>query len=273
MPVRTVVFMLSLAPLCCPAVVGAGEPKTADDVIAKYIEAIGGREKLDSVKTVRMTGKMMAMGGMEIPSTIETKRPNKVRFEFTFQGMTGVRAFDGETGWFTMPFMGKTEPEKMPPDQIKQILDQADMDGPLVDYNKKGHEVELVGKEDVEGTQAYQLKVTKKGGEIEHHFLDAEYFLPIQVKGKYKMQGTELEYTVIPGNYKEVNGLLYAHSVEQRMEPMGGNSMTFEKIEVNVELDDDRFAMPEVKKEETPEAPREEDAAEEKEPKPAENKG
>jgi outer membrane lipoprotein-sorting protein len=265
--------MLFLVPLCCPAVVGAGEPKTADDVIAKYIEAIGGREKLDSVKTIRMTGKMIGMGGMEIPNTIETKRPNKVRFEFTFQGMTGVRAFDGETGWSIMPFMGKTEPEKMPPDQIKQIDDQADMDGPLVDYKKKGHEVELVGKEDIEGTEAYKLKVTKKGGEVEYHFLDAEYFLPIQTKGKYKMQGTELEYTVVPGDYKEVGGLLYAHSMEQRMGAMGGTTMTVDKIELNVKLDDNRFTMPEVKKEETPEADTEKDAAEKKETKPAEDKG
>lgn len=273
MPVRTVALMLFLAPLCCPAVVGADEPKTADDVIAKYIEAIGGREKLDSVKSMRVTGKTVVGGGMEAPLTVEFKRPNKVRVEFSFQGMTGVQAFDGETGWSIMPFMGRTDPEKMPPDQLKMIDDQADMDGPLVDYKKKGHEVELVGKDDIEGTEAYKLKITKKDGAVEYHFLDAEYFLPIQVKGKYKMQGTELEYTVVPGDYKEVNGLLFAHSIEQRMGAMGGTTMTFEKVEINVKLDDDRFTMPEVKKAETPKADTEKDAAEKKETKPAEDKG
>ena len=143
--------------MCRLVPVSAGEPKTADEVIARYIKAIGGRDKLDAIKSMRVTGKTMLGGGMEMPLTVEFKRPNKARIEFSFQGMTGVQAFDGETGWFIMPFMGKTDPEKMPPDQLKDIEDQADLDGPLVDYKKKGHKVELLGTDEVEGSEAYKL--------------------------------------------------------------------------------------------------------------------
>ncbi len=233
---------------CWQVPAAASEPKTVDEVIANYIKAIGGRDKLDAVKSMKITGKMVLGGGMEAPLIVEVKRPNKVRVEFTFQGMTAVRAFDGETGWFTMPFIGKTDPEKMPPDQLKLMEDQADFDGPLVDYKKKGHKVELLGKDEAEGSEAYKLKVTKKNGDIEYHYLEAEYFLPIQVKGKWELQGSQIEYEVVPGDYKAVNGVLFAHSIEQRMGAMGGTTMTFEKVKFNVKLDDDRFAMPEVKK-------------------------
>ncbi len=244
---RSIVLIVVCVAFCWPVAAGADEPKTADEVIAKYIEAIGGRAKLDSVKSLRMTGKATGMGGMEVPLAVEFKRPKKVRVEFTVQGMTGVQAFDGTTGWFIMPFMGKNDPEKMPPDMVEAIEDQGNFEGPLVDYKKKGHKVELVGKEDFEGSEVYKLKVTKKNGNVEYHFLDAEYYIPLQMKGKRSFQGTEVEMTTIFGDYKEVDGLLLAHSIKQG--GMAGD-MTFEKIELDVKLSDDRFTMPEVKKDE-----------------------
>jgi hypothetical protein len=238
-----------LVTLGCVALFGPARgvvagPETADDVIARYIEAIGGRAKLDAVKTIRMAGKAAGMGGMELPMTLEFKRPQMLRIEFSMQGMTGVQAFDGTVGWFLLPFAGRTEPERMPSDMIDIIADQADFDGPLVDYAKKGHQVELVGKDDLEGSEVFKLKVTKKNGNVEYHFLDAEHFIPLQLEGKRSFQGTEMPYTIKFGDYKEVGGLLLAHSVTQG--GMGGD-MKFEKIEINVDLPDERFKMPEVK--------------------------
>ena len=235
--------------------VQAGEPKTADEVIAKYIEAIGGRKAIDAVKSMRVTAKLTMGGGMEAPMVIEGKRPNKLRIEFTFQGMTATQAYDGKIGWSIMPFAGKTDPEKMPPDQVEMFENQADMDGPLVDYRKKGHQVELIGKDEIEGSEVYKLKVTRKNGNVEYHYLDAEYFLPIKMKGKRKFQGTEIEFAVVFGDYKEVNGLLIAHSIQGGP---GGN-ITLEKVEMNVSIPDERFVMPEVKKAETTAKSKEED--------------
>ena len=247
---------LCAAVFAATSVVRAGddEIKNVDQIIKKYIEAIGGRAKLDSVKSMRWTGKSMFQGGMEAPLTMEFKRPGKLRIDFTFQGMTGTQAFDGETGWGIMPFMGKTDPEKMSADQVKQIKDQADMDGPLVDYAKKGHKVENMGLDDIEGTSAYKLKVTRKDGEVEYHFLDKEYFIPVAIKRKHKFQGTEIGFEVLMSDYKEVSGVMYPHSVKQRAgSGPGGSTLTIDKIEVNVDLPDARFAMPEVKKD-TPKA-------------------
>jgi len=227
----------------------AGEPNTADEVIEKYIEAVGGRKVMENAKTRRITGKNSMGQGMEMPMVMEFKRPDKVRVEFVFQGQTAVQAFDGESGWYVMPFMGKTTPEKMPLEQVNQFKSQSDMDGPLVDYAKKGNKVELVGKEDIEGTEAYKLKVTKQDGSIEYYFLDAEHFLPIKIKGKREMQGTEIEYEVTPGDYKEVGGMMIAHSMTQSAAGMPMTStLTFDKVEINVDIPDSHFSMPEVEK-------------------------
>ena len=242
---RVMLSLLVAVSAVASAEVVAGDLKTADDVIAKYIEAVGGRKALQNTKTRRATGKNTMGPGMEMPMSMEFKRPNKVRMEFSFQGQTAVQAFDGETAWFVMPFMGKTTPEKMPPEQVDQFKSDADMDGPLVDYAEKGHKVELIGKEDIEGTETYKLKVTKQDGSIVYYFLDAEYFLPIKMKGKRNMQGTEMEFEATFGDYKEVGGVMIAHSVTQKAAGMPANAtMTFEKIEVNVDLPDSRFAMP-----------------------------
>jgi hypothetical protein len=227
-----------------PVGIAAAEPESADEVIAKYIEALGGRDKIDAVKTMRMTGKMVGMGGLEIPMVIENKRPNKTRRELNFQGMTGVQAYDGTTGWFVMPFAGRLEPEKMSDEDLKGMEEQADMDGALVDYKKKGHKIELMGKEEEDGSEVYKLKVTKKGGDVDYYFLDAEYFLPIKIKGSRSRQGTVFEFEASLGDYKEVNGLLVAHSIAQTTGVMGGSTVTFEKVEINVDLPDERFAMP-----------------------------
>lgn len=251
----------------CGVAMGVQAPAVADDltdvdeIIAKNIEAQGGRKKLDAIKTIKMTGKNMVGGGMELPISLEIKSPDKIRVDFTFQGMTGTQAYDGKIGWFVMPFMGRTEPEKMPPDQVEAVQEQADFMGPLVDYKKKGHQVELVGKDEVEGSEAYKLKVTKKNGDVEYHFLDAEYFLTIQTKGKREFQGTEMEYEVSYSDFKEVGGVIFPHSINQGA-MMG--TMVIEKIEINSAISDERFAMPEPKKEEEKEKDEAEVKSEEK---------
>lgn len=269
---KPVLCILTCVAVCLQTPVKADEPKTVDEVIAKSIEAVGGREKIDAVKSLRMTGKMVMGGGMmEMLVTVEAKRPGKMRMEFTFQGMTGIQAYDGKDGWFVMPFAGKTDPEKMPPDQAKLMKQEADMDGPLVDYRKKGHKVELMGKEEADGSDAYKLKVTRESGDVDYIFLDAEYFLPIKIEGKRTIQGAQIEFELALGDYKEVNGLLVAHSIETRKGPGGANTITFEKVEMNVPLSDERFTMPKVKKEEASED-KKAVTNEKKEAKPAEDK-
>jgi outer membrane lipoprotein-sorting protein len=235
----------------------AVQAQTADEIINKNLTARGGKDKIKAVQSARMTGKMVMGQGMEAPFTMEVARPNKMRMEFTIQGMTGVQAFDGKSGWSVMPFMGKKDPEAMSADDAKQAADQADMDGPLVDYKEKGHQVELVGKEDVEGTPAYKLKVTKKNGDIVNVYIDTESYMEIKDAGRAKVRGQEIEGETTFGDFKTVDGLVFPFSIEQKAKGMpGGMTMTISKIEVNPKLEDSRFAMPAAEKKESPAPPK-----------------
>ena len=218
---------------------------TLDQVLAKHYEAIGGLDNWKQVQSFRATGRMALMPGTEAPFVMTAKRPLKVRIEFTFQGMTGIQAFDGTTAWMVMPFMGKTEPEPMPPEMSKDVIEQGDIDGPLVGYREDGHQVELVGVADMEGTKAYQIKVTLKSGDVQHHYLDAEHFVTIKIEGSRTMQGTTVDFEQILSDYKEVGGLMMPYSIEAR--PKGapsGQVITIDTVELNVAVDDTIFAMP-----------------------------
>jgi outer membrane lipoprotein-sorting protein len=215
---------------------------------------LGGLDNLKALESAKFTGKMTMGMGAEAPFTMYFKRPQRARMEFTMQGMTGIQAFDGETAWMIMPFMGKSDPEVMADDQAKNMREQADLDGPLVDWQKKGHQVELIGLEDVEGTEAYKVKVQLENGDLRYHFLDGEYFITIKQEGKTTIQGNEVEFETTLSDYKEVAGLMFPHSIESK--PKGaeeGQVITIEAVEVNVEIDDDMFTMPEKSAEEVAE--------------------
>ena len=232
--------------------------QTTDEIVAKHQKAMGGKDKIKAVKTERITGKMVMGQGMEAPFTMEMARPNKMRMEFTFQGMTGVQAFDGKTGWSVMPFMGKTDPEAAPEEEAKKMQEQASMDGLLMDYKDFGRTVELVGKEDLEGTPVYKLKVTQKSGDVAYLYIDAEQFMLLKQTGKTKVRGQEVESETVFGDFKTIDGLVFPYSIEQKAAGMpGGMTMTVSKIELNPGVPDSRFTMP---------------AAAEKKPAPAEKK-
>ncbi len=227
--------------------------QTLDEVLAKNYEARGGLARITAVSSARITGTMSMGGGMEAPFVWQWKRPNKLRVEFTVQGMTGVQAYDGQTGWMVMPFMGSSDPEKMPEDQLADIREQADFEGELVNWKAKGHQVELVGREKVEGTDALKLKVIKSNGDINYVYLDAEYFLEIKGEGKRTLRGQEVEFESSIGDYKEVGGLMIPHSMSSRAKGApAGQTITFTKVELDVPLDDSLFTMPATAKNDAP---------------------
>ncbi len=240
----TVLFLCGLA-----LVTGYSAAETVEEIVAANLEAKGGEAAWKALETGRMTGTMRmgggAAGAMEMPFTVEFKKPHKIRLEFTMQGMTAVQAFDGEIGWAILPFLGKTEAEEMAEDQVKQLKDQADFEGVLVDYEAKGHAVELVGQEEVDGTPAYKLKVTRADGDVDYLYLDEEYFVEFKMEATREVQGNEVTISTVLGDYKEVGGLLFAHSMEMAFG--GGEAqqvITIESIELGIDIPDERFAMP-----------------------------
>src|ERR1700676_5692455 len=148
--VPSLVFLL-LSPLASLA-------QTVDDVIAKNIQARGGMEKLKAVQSIRIGGKFN-QGSFRAGFLQENKRPDKVREEFVVQGLTQIQAYDGKTGWQNSPFGGSKDPELMSQDDVKGVQIDADIRGPMVNYQEKGHKAELMGHDSVEGTTCYKLKL------------------------------------------------------------------------------------------------------------------
>lgn len=222
--------------------------QSVDEIIARHVEATGGMDKIKSVKSVRMTGTMALGQGIEAPIVLEIKRPNSLRMDITVQGMVGSQGFDGTRGWSLMPFAGSTTPQEMPEEEMRMVQEQADLDGPLVDYKAKGNKVELLGKEQVEGAAAHKLQVTLKSGVVHTMYIDAEHFLTIKQESKRTVRGAEVESETIIGDYKEVGGMVFPHSVDsgQKGNPQR-QKITVQKIEINPPLDDARFKMPSVK--------------------------
>jgi outer membrane lipoprotein-sorting protein len=219
--------------------------ETLDEVLARHFEALGGKDKIAAVTSAKMVAKQV-FGPQEVPATIYWVRPNQVRMEFVMQGMTGIQAYDGTTAWMVMPFLGKNDPEEMTGDDLKDIIEQADLiEGPLFNWKEKGHTVELLGEEDVEGTPAWKLKLTRKSGDVSTLWLDKEAYLQIKAEGKRKRGDQEIEIESSMGDYKEVGGLLFPHAIESK--PKGapqGAAITVQSIELNPTVDPAIFAKP-----------------------------
>lgn len=222
--------------------------QTLDDVLAKNFEAKGGLARMKAVQSVRLTGKMTLGPGLEAPIVLEMKRPKSMRIDISIQGLTITQAYDGTVGWMLNPMSGRKDPEPLPSEQMKIAEEQADMDGPLIDYKEKGNTVELLGKEDADGTPCYKVRATLKSGDTRTFFIDAENYLEVKVVGKTTIRGTETESETLLGDWKEVGGMMMAHSIDvgQKGAPMR-QKMTIDKVEIDVPIEQARFTMPVVK--------------------------
>jgi outer membrane lipoprotein-sorting protein len=224
-------------------VAAAAGAETADDVIAKFVAARGGIDKIKAIQSLDMTIKANQQG-VEFPGKLEWKRPDRMRLEMTIQGKTMVQAYDGKTAWTVMPFLGSPDPQVMSADDAKDVIEQADMDGPLVDYKAKGNAVELVGKDDVDGSPAWKLKLTLKNGDISYVYIDTETGLNVKETSKRKQQGSEIEIDSYLTNFKQVEGVLFPFAIENKVAGKSMGQFTIESVKANVPLEDKSFLMP-----------------------------
>jgi hypothetical protein len=221
---------------------------TVDALVAKNIEAKGGIDALRAVRSVRFTGKMLVNEGQLEFAYAQTKeRPGRVRAEATLQGMTLVQAYDGTEGWKISPFGGRKDPEKMSVDDAKSLVEDAEIDGPLVDWEAKGSTVEYLGPEDVDGTLAHKLKVVRKNGDVSYVYLDPDYFLEIRILTQRIEQGAQVEVETDLGDYEKIAGVFFPFSVEAG--PKGSSDkqkIVIEKAEANAAVDEAAFKFPPV---------------------------
>jgi len=212
--------------------------QTADEVVKNHLTAIGGADNWKKVNSMVMEASVSA-GGTDVPITISRVHNKAMKQEYTVMNMTGYTIITSEGGWNFNPFQGQTKPEPMTADELKVGMDGLDLQGELVDYTAKGHKIELQGKEDVDGTECYKLKLTRKSGRESTMFIDPKTWYCIRETSKVTVNGQEINQTVNMSNFTKLpEGIVMPLTMENGMAPA---PITISKVTLNQAIADSVF--------------------------------
>ena len=235
--------ILFLGGLLPPRLSGSAS-QTLDEILARNYQARGGLDKLKAITSMKMSGKIVIPAqGLEMPMVMWQKNPDKMRMETTFQDKMIVQAYDGQKAWWIMPFLSG-EPQEMSPEQAGLFAEQADFENPLVVFKEKGYKLELLGREDMDGTPVFKLKLTKADGREIYFYLDADSGVELKSTMTLKNGEAATLNEILYGDYRPVDGVSMPFSVENRMNGKTQVRMTVENIEINPAMNDGLFAMP-----------------------------
>jgi len=221
-------------------IAGTVKAQTVDEVINKHIEAIGGKENWKKVNSMK-TEANLSVQGMDIPINIYQINNKAYRQDFTAMNMTGYTIVNNDSGWSFNPMQGQSAPEPMTADQLNLQKDQLDIQGQFIDYKEKGHKLELMGKEDIDGTEAIKMKMTRKSGNEVIYFFDPKTYYVIRIISKAKVNGQEMEQVANLSNYTKLpEGIVVPFTMEI---PGAPAPVTIKKVEVNPTLDQSLFIV------------------------------
>ena len=241
-----VILLVSTALIAAKGFAQDKNQPTVDELVSKNIEAKGGADALHALQSLRLSGKLLVNEGQIELAYLQTKeRPGELRTEATLQGMTQVEAYDGKEGWKISPFQGRKDPEKMSADDLKPLMEDAEIDGPLVDWKAKGSTVDYLGTEEVDGTLAHKLKVVRKNGDLSFVYLDPDHFLEIRVLTGRVKHGAYEEVETDLGDYEKTAGVFVPTSIESgRKGDPDKQKIIIDKVEANVPVDEAIFHFP-----------------------------
>jgi hypothetical protein len=215
--------------------------QSADDIINKHIDAIGGKDKWKAITSWVQTG-TMSVQGAEIQLKRSIVHNAAARTDISLMGMTGYQIVTNTEGWSYMPFQGQAAVEAMTADQIKDQQDDLDIQGVVIDYAAKGHSAEFIGKEDVDGTECFKVKMTLKSGKSQTLFFDPATYYIIKAVSTINANGQEAEVATSFSNYqKHSSGIVVPMSTTVPMGPGFNADLSIESIEVNTNLDSSLF--------------------------------
>ncbi len=221
--------------------ISSAKAQTADEIVNKYITAIGGTDNWKKVNSMTSEGNLKVQGA-DVAVTMTVLNGKGMRQNISVMGMTGYSIMTPDSGWNFMPFNGQQKPEPVTAETLKESVDQYDVQGSLLDYKTKGHSVEYLGKEDVEGTEALKLKLTHKSGKTETLYFDPASYFMIRSITKQKANGQETDVTTTISNYKKLpEGIFVPMSINIPVGPGQNADMTITKVEINKPVDEAIF--------------------------------
>lgn len=244
-------ILLAPVVLCFSLVLVNLNAQTVDEILSRYFKNTGGLKAWKTLHSMKMTG-ISDVQGMEFPITIYSKRPNYEKLEVQVQGMEIVEAYDGTTAWTINPFQGITSATKTGEEMTREAAKKS-FEDELLNYAAKGHKVEKLDDQDIEGTPAFQLKLIRKSGDEQIYFFDQQEYLPLMIRSVPKagpMQNQTIETYL--SDYRRVEDLLMAHSIKQKANGQVFMQARIQSVELNPEITDDIFAFPFAAQNQTP---------------------
>lgn len=228
--------------------------QTVEDIISKHIEALGGKEKLQSIHSIYLEGVAIMQNGAEIDSKTWRVKDKLYRQEIALPMGNIVLIVTPQKGWSLSPRSGGSY-APMPDEQLKAMQSQLDPAGPFVDYAAKGSKVELLGKDTVGGKECYKIKLTPASGQAITYSIDAQtyYVLRETRKGGGMMGGggnggarrggnADGEFNIDFGDYqKTADGYVFPYTI---VTGSFGAKTSVEKLEVNKPVDEDKLSKP-----------------------------
>ncbi|MEP7233042.1 MAG: outer membrane lipoprotein-sorting protein [Ginsengibacter sp.] len=217
--------------------------QSVDDIINQYITARGGIDKLNSIQSIYLEGTRQMMGS-EVEVKVIKVEGKLFRTDFEFGGNHGYTIVTPDKGWSYIP-MRSDKPNEIPAPVLKSMQTQLDIAGPLVNYKSKGYQAELKGKENINGNDAYNIQLTSADGKNINYYIDTKTSLLVQTRqmseGGRNGGGQPKEIVTNFKDYTEVNGIKFPQTIVTEGEGMGGGAMTFDKIEINVPVDEKMY--------------------------------
>jgi hypothetical protein len=217
--------------------------QTVDELINKHIDAMGGKDKINSIKTIYKESTLEVMGN-EAPTVYYIINGKGFKSETDFSGTKIITCVTDKGGWAVNPLMGQATPTAMSGNDLKGAQSQFQVGGPLLDYASKGNKVELVGREDVNGVSTYKIKVTTKDSSESLLFLDPNTYYVIKTSSKVNAGGQETETVLNFSDFRKTDfGVVMAFGL-QIVLPQITLNVNDKKIEINKDIDPKIFDMP-----------------------------
>ena len=233
--------MIRSAVLCALAL-GSLCAQSADEIVARAITARGGAGRLRSLRSQRLTGTIAFATETPAPFTVEIVSPRSIREELGAGTNRIIRVTDGESGWIKI---GNSESTPLAPEDVRSMSAGADLEGPLLDYARKGHSIELFGQAKVGGRDAFKLVVRLKGGPLRTVYIDTESFLELKWESTVVRDGREYLVESLFTDYRRVKGVMCAFRI---LSVTTGTpirqALVFDQIEINPPIDPARFGQP-----------------------------